>query len=175
MKAHSIASLVTAFLMMVTLVNGTVGSNGVKPNLDLWGKESEGFRLSVLFEKKQFRRESSIMLHLTIKNVTKRDLYLVETYPADEYKLTVRNERGEDAALTQLGQLLKANEGNNFRVIGVKVRSNEEVRDNIEINKFYVMTAPGAYFITAKRTVRKLSGNSWSEVVSNTVSVRAVP
>jgi hypothetical protein len=139
-----------------------------------WGKVTEGFRLSAKLEKRQVGPGEPILLKLSIRNATKRVLHLEETSPEKEYKIDVRNERGENAQLTKQGQLLQDNSENDFKVLAVSIGPKQEREDTIEINRLHDMTARDTYAITVRRKVPKQDHTGWTEVVSNTVKVKVV-
>jgi uncharacterized membrane protein len=170
MRLRNIIMLMTVFtITAIIFVGATIRTDGHKINKDSEGEETEGFRLSACVENKQFKAGEPVALKLTIRNVTDQTLYLIETFPEREYKIVVKNEAGESVPLTAAGVRL-AN-GDDSRVIGVKLEPKEARQDSIEVTKFYEMATPGTYSITASRTVKNRRGRGWSEAVSNIVKV----
>jgi hypothetical protein len=173
MNIRNIAALLATFAVMIVIVMGANTRTNDVMDSTLSGEASEGFQLSAGIENKQFRIGEPIVLKLTIRNSTKQVLYLTETSPESDYKLLVKNEYGERVPLTEFGQRLLNNK-EEFRVIGVKVKSGEERKDSIEVSRLHEMTVPGTYSITASRTVKNRNGKGWSEVVSNTINITIV-
>jgi hypothetical protein len=165
-----------SFLMALSamLILGTTPNSESKTLQERWGKLLEGFRLSAHPWSVQAKVDQPVLLRLTIKNVTKRDLEVREALPRREYEIDVRNSRGETVPLTDFGQQLLENRWLGFRVRDIKVEPGEERQDTVDIAKLRDLSVPGTYYVKAKRRIKKRNGKGWGEVASNMVRVTIV-
>lgn len=148
-------------------------SQGSVSTEDAWGATSEGFQLSARLRKERVRSGEPILLKLTLKNATVKDLCLERRGVEREYQLEVKNERGERVPPTEAGMTLINNAGEDWSHYGVKLGPGKKIQDEIEVNKLWEMTAPGTYYITATRPVSKQGCEEKGKGVSNTIEVSA--
>ena len=139
----------------------------IYPVAEEYGPLSEGFQVSANLESESEGSGVSLLLKLSIKNVTTGILSFPSNYPERDYEVIVTNEKGVRAPLTTFGKRLQ--EPEESRLVEVKVKAGEEVKDQISLNKIYDLSANGTYSLTAKRKVFKRNGKGIAEVVSNTV------
>lgn len=172
MRTRTIIFLIAVSAILMLGITPPLESKTVP---DEWGKLSEGFRLSAHLESVQVKVNQPVLLRLTIKNVTRKDLEVREVLPRREYEIEVKNSFGENVPLTPFGhQLSETWKGVTFRETDIKVGPGVERRDTVDIAKLRDLSVPGTYYVTAIRRVKKRSGKGWGEVVSNTVRVTIV-
>lgn len=136
---------------------------------------SEGYRLSVKLDKEEVKQGDTVFLSVKIQNVTKRILYLFDSYPEKDYKISIVSMRGSKPALTDLGKQLLNNAGDDFRRVRVKVLPGQDMHYKIEISKFYNLLPNNTYHITVNRQVFKIGTlDRFSDVSSNNVRLRVV-
>ena len=81
-------------------------TNGHTPNqADDWGPPTEGFALSVQVIGEAGAPDRGPQLRCTLKNVSKQIIRFVVGRPEVEFSVSVTNEKGERAPLTQRGAL----------------------------------------------------------------------
>lgn len=170
-----------SFLMALSamLLVGMTPDSESKTVQDAWGKPSEGFRLSAQLSSLQTKVDQPVLLRLTIKNVTKKDLEVHEALPRREFEINVKNSRGETVPLTDYGQQLYGKHLFVTRRLGfksrdIKVAPGEERQETIDIAKLRDLSVPGTYYVKAMRRVKKQGGKGWGEVESNTVRVTII-
>lgn len=136
---------------------------------------STGFRLSLLAKKSQVKVHEPTDIDFLIQNVTKKTLFLEETFPEREYEIAVRNLRGELVKLTERGETLRNNKGQEYRVLPLRVNAGEQHKDTIDVAGLYDLSLPGVYYAKASRKIQKLNSKLWTDVESNTVTITVVP
>jgi hypothetical protein len=138
-----------------------------------------GFSLALRIKDNRVKRNQHVLVEFLIQNLTKRFLGLEETSPENEYEILVRNSQGQKVSPTERGRLVRSNKGQDFRVIGIKVKPGEQRSDMMDIARLYDLSAPGVYRVRATRSVKRLNSklnyDTWIEVKSNTLTVTIVP
>ncbi len=135
------------------------------------GALSEGFLLFAHLDKGQVKSGEPIVLKLAVKNATNGELILFESSAVQDYKLTVKNGKGESIPLTDAGVRILSAAGEHLRQVMVKVGPGQERHVSLIVNDLYRMTTGGTYYITARREVPRQSGQGTAEVVSNTIKI----
>jgi phage FluMu protein gp41 len=159
------------FIMTLCLISGTAYiSNGLEQKKS-FGAASEGFQLSAMMDGIKLKRGEPILLKLTLKNVSQKELFVAESTAEKVYDIDVRDERGELVPLSEKGKRLYREPIMFDGVISVKVAPGQEQNVTIDLSKIYNVTATGIYSVTARRTVPKLDRSGTAELVSNTVKV----
>lgn len=164
-----IASIVIAILIIGTALISTIF--GQNTSLIGSGLPSEGFQLSARLDQEKLKSGVPVVLQLSLRNITKRELRVVETITEYDYEIEITNERGVRAPLTKRGQQLKDGPRQYTKVVSVKIAPGQEQQVKLEINLIYDITAKGVYSITARRKVPKLDRSGQAEVVSNPVKL----
>lgn len=173
-----VLKIVVAVLMLLS-IGDAVHMEGGEPkqaetNSGQWGSISEGLQLSVQLEKVILRVREPIVLKLLIKNTTKEVLPLVVSSPDMDYQISIRDEKGQNVALTKYGEKLRRNAGDHLARAVIKVSPGQEVSHSLTVSEIYNMTAPGTYSITAKRTVFRRDGKGIAELMSNMIEVTVI-
>jgi hypothetical protein len=166
--------LVLAAAMNVTIATGSHN----RSSINVWEKKmanSTGFRLSLMAKKSQVKVHEPGLIDFLIQNVTKKTLFLEETFPEREYEIEVKNLRGELVKLTKRGETLRNNKGADFRLLAIKVNAGEQHKDTIDVAGLYDLSVPGVYYVKASRKVQKLNSDKWTDVESNTLTITVVP
>lgn len=172
-------TMIAMIVMIAAIATSNTGAgmeiNGgwtkqVVPAPDTQSARSKGIQLTVRTEKESFDSDEVVLLLLSVRNTTRRAVFLVETYSAREYKFDVKNEKGEDVLLTEEGQHLLTNNAV-YRSGPLTIEPGEEKQHNVSINRIYDMTAPGTYSVTVRRKIFKMSGKLFTEAISNTLKV----
>ena len=165
-------SALVAVALTVLSMRGTMGVTNEKtiqiaPVTESAAPASEGFQLLAKVERVPTDSGDSLVLKLTMKNVTTETLRLIKTVPEKLYQVTVTNDRGEPLPLTEYGK--RRREAVPGARIVLRVGPGEEVQQEIPLDKMYDLTGKGTYSLTVKRNVLKRQGEGFAEVVSNTV------
>lgn len=171
-------SRILPLLALVATMSVTMATGSDSRSLNVSQKlksGATGFRLSLLAKKSQVKAHEPVLIDFLIRNVTKKTLTLVETFPEREYEIEVNNLRGELVKLTARGETLRNNKGANFRVVGLKVNAGEQHGDTIDVAGLYDLTVPGVYYVKASRRVQRLNSSLWANVESNTLTITVVP
>ena len=178
MKAKIIGVMVTILTTVAVLAIGASTnsrSNGQAiDEAKSWGPISEGYQLSASVAKDRVAPGEPIVLKLVLRNTTPTTLYLTEVGVEKEYKVKVKDERGEDVPLTKHGKLLRNTELTYFMMAGLAVGPGQEREDSLRVSDLHDMGVGGTYSITVKRMVPKRDGKGNAEVTSNTLKVRVV-
>ena len=130
---------------------------------------SGGFRLSARSEKELVKAGKPVVLKLSLTNAGRKALIVYETSDETDYKLSVKDEKGESVHLTEYGEKLLSS-AEQLRRIKVEVKPGEEMQDSIRVSSLYRMAAGGTYFITATRQFFRRNGEP-GEVMSNEVKI----
>jgi hypothetical protein len=130
-----------------------------------------GFRLTLRAKSPQIKTEP-VLVEFTIQNVAKRMLLLEDTFPERHYEIAVRNSQDQEVSLTERGRTLRANKGEDFRVVAVRLKPGEQKIDMIDVGSLFDLSAPGVYTVHATRRVKKLSSIEWTHVESNKVKIQ---
>jgi hypothetical protein len=146
-------------------------SLGQSKNMQASGAPSEGFRLSAMLGQEKLKLGEPLLLKLSLKNITKKELYVVETTADQDYEIEVTDEHGTRGTLTGKGRRLMQGIKVFTKVISVKVAPGQEQQVDIKLDEIYNLSAKGTYSVTAKRMIPKLDRNGSVEIVSNTVKV----
>lgn len=161
--------LITARRGVSKLDNIKAGAEVVSNTVTLIVRE--GFQLSARLEKQEVKFGEPVLLHLTLKNMTQDYLPLAHTIPHGEYKLDITIQEGKNPPLTKFGQSLQQKEAAGNSGSGLVLAPGQEQQEVVRVDQMYDLSVPGAYFITASRTIGKPDHKSWGEVVSNTVTL----
>lgn len=133
------------------------------------GVVTEGFQVSATAEKESIVSGAPARLNVRIRNIKKRNLNLAEAGPERSYKLKVYGDSGRTIPLTEHGKGLMRMEGEFITNIGLTVKPGQELEDSLEVSNIFDMSAPGHYWVVARRKVPKLNGTGVAEAESNTV------
>lgn len=147
------------------------GPKEAKPVLNRWGRVSEGFQLSARLEKELVGPCEPVILVVVMRNASKGILSLAESSPERDYKFVVKDDQGASIPLTRYGKRLM-DSTEEFRLVTLKMKSQEEIRSEILINRIYDMTLSSTYSIIVKRNVFRQDGKGLAEVISNVVKVK---
>ncbi len=164
--------LALAAAMDVTMATQNRGSTSIREKKVA---NSTGFRLYLVTKKSQVKVREPVLIDFLIRNVTKKTLALEETFPEREYEIAVTNLRGEPVRLTERGETLRNNKGQDFRVLPLRVNGGEQHKDTIDVASLYDLSVPGVYYVKASRRVQKLNSSLWTDVESNTLTITVVP
>ena len=90
---------------------------------------------------------------LTIKNNSKSPIYFVDSFPEKDYKITVKNERGETAPLTEYGKKETDPYGPVWRNMVVRLELGKSLESKTRLDKIYDITPKGKYYISVNREI----------------------
>gem|GEM_PF-4917500 len=123
-----------------------------------------------LSDRYVFELGEPIVLRLSVTNSSDADLFILQSCESLDYKLTVKNEQGQNVPLTTEGQRLT----NRYEVIcrhrKLKIEPAKSREAIIDLSTLYDMSAKGTYYITVSRWARN-SNNDWVTTESNTIEV----
>jgi hypothetical protein len=122
--------------------------------------------LTIELEKPAIRPGDSAMLHVQLRNATKRTLELVETFVQRDYELHIVDSDGVEPPLTEYGKGIRRQPIIDFRRFGITLAPGETLKADEDIARVYSITKPGRYRVAACRVVDGLG-----PVLSNTVSL----
>lgn len=172
-SARSLVILFGLFLLMGTTVHTKsrmrdLGRSVVSNDT----ATSEGFQLSLQSEKEAFLAEEPIVLNLTLRNISTEEGRVIGANPYQLYKFIVTDQKGVTMPLAEFGKHLAKEEGDFLGRAVVTIGPEKEVREKIEINKIFIMDAPGVYSVTAKRIgICKREREGVGELTSNTAFI----
>jgi hypothetical protein len=170
MRKINLRILVPAFLG-VTMTVATFGQKKSEMNR---GKPTEGFQVSAVAETPSIPRGHAVKVRITIKNVSRRTLYLAEVGPEKDYRaIHVSRGDGRPVPLTAHGRALMA-DTDLYANLSVQLEPGKERTDILQISDIFDMTAPGNYSISVSRRVGKLSGKGVEQAASNVVHVKVI-
>lgn len=181
MRSKNLIALLTAFIIMIP--SGVLGDSRRSRELEkqkekasAWGDVSAGFQLMAHADKEQVNRGDAISIKITIKNSSREVLRLIETSAEKDYRIDIENQYGQQISLTEYGRHIRklANEGTDFRLVGVKLKPGEKRENVVDVSKLYDLTVPGTYRITVKRTVQAKGREGTAEVVSNKIEINTI-
>jgi hypothetical protein len=136
---------------------------------------SEGFRLSVKLDKEEVKQGGAVILSVTIQNVTGGTLYLFDSHPEKDYKISIVNAQGDKPLLTSRGRQLLDRAGSDYRRVRVRVLPGQEMHYKIEISRFYDLFLDNIYYLTVNRQVFKMGTmDQFADISSNTVKLSIV-
>lgn len=134
----------------------------------------EGFRLTAQLAKELKGRAvlgKPIVLTVTVKNVTNRNLPLFRTSFLYDYIVRVRDDRGKEVRLTEAGARRINNAGAFISREQFILKSKGEIEEKIDVSGIYDITTPGRYYISFERLVPTPSGQGWAKTASNVVEI----
>jgi hypothetical protein len=136
---------------------------------------SEGFRLSIKLDKEEVKQGDAVFLSVTIQNVTGGTLYLFDSHPEKDYKISIVDAQDNKPLLTDRGRQLLDRAGSDYRRVRVKVLPGQEMHYKIEISRFYDLLLDNTCYITVNRQVFKMGTlDQFADVSSNTVTLSIV-
>ena len=166
--------------LIVALAIGVLSNfgSGMRKLADSWASSvniqddtRKDLELVASTEKRTFTAAEPIPLSVIAKNNGQRALFIVDTYnPEWDTKFDVRNEAGENVALTEDGKRLTKTISI-FRQIRIEINPGEEIRKEFVINKLFDMSSPGKYAITVKRSFCVTGTDIFSIATSNILKV----
>lgn len=143
-----------------------------------WGVPSQGFQLSLRFNKASFTNGEPVIASVILRNVSDRTLDYPYEYAPDNREITFNVLRGE----TRVYGMYDLTPGASF---ADKVRAAPSghgwIRSSppgtqrkffVNLDKIYSLTNTGEYTVFAKRTIRNQDSNQNSEVVSGKATFR---
>lgn len=142
-----------------------------------WGSVSEGFQMSVRFEKESFEAGEPIPATIITRNVTQEFLWYPHYSPNRlNIKLFVINgekklipRRDEPKGNQSIPEKLKYAISSVDRMAAFKGTQRKQVLD---LNDLFDLSTPGTYVIYASRAVPKLNSDERSVVISGNATIR---
>ena len=162
-----IVMLCTLIALLTAINSVKEESRGVEAGSQVPGKIAGGFRLSVAVDKEVFKSTEQVVLTLTLKNVTKKVLLLVDTRPERDFKVIIKNQNG-----TELHPKSTNSGMDDVRREVLKVKPGTTIRETLVLNNLYDLTTGGTYFVIVSRNVLKLRGEGFDSVVGETTTIR---
>ncbi|MGI8467657.1 MAG: hypothetical protein ACR2N3_04320 [Pyrinomonadaceae bacterium] len=90
---------------------------------------------------------------LTIKNGSKSPIYFVDSFVERDYKITVKNERGETVSLTDYGKRETDPNHPIWRNLIVKLEPGRSMESRTGLDKIYNITLKEKYYVSVNREV----------------------
>jgi hypothetical protein len=168
--------LVTALVTIIaSTMSARMNQGDTSPAVSPFVQKSDGglsdsVQLSARPEKELIKSGEPVVLKLNLMNAGRKSLFVYETSDESDYKLSVKDEKGESVPLTEYGERLLSS-AEELRRIKVEMKPGEERQVSIRVSKIYRMAAGSTYFITAKRQFFRRNGRS-AEVISNEVKLQ---
>jgi len=138
-----------------------------------WGFLSEGFQLSIRFEKTAFSNNEPIVASIILRNVSESLLEHVSSKP-DKTEFILHNEGGipveridvfrQSATIQQI-------------VMGASrwpLNPGEQRKYKVVLNQLFDLSRPDTYFVTTSRSVPRLVGTGFGEVLSGIATIQIV-
>jgi hypothetical protein len=170
--------LVTAAIALFTMMASKVECKEPKQRSLMsknQGRSSAGLKLSVHLEKETFANGEPILASLLTRNSGSRIRTVMVADPEKVYSFVVKDEKGLSVPLTQYGEKVQKSLEDSLGRGFIKLKPGQVAQSTIQIDKLYKMNVPGAYYITAKRSIFRQDDKGVIEVVSNTVKVTVGP
>lgn len=92
-----------------------------------------------------------VTLILTVKNESAMPIFFADSFASKDFRITVRNERGEIISLTEYGKRMKNRTSFSYR--RVNLESGKTRESKMGLDKVFDITVRGKYFLTASRAV----------------------
>ena len=149
-KKHTILGLCLTVLFMLTV---NVKAQIQELNFNLQEEILKEIELTGQFSNGTNSAKSgeSVTLILTVKNNSKSPIFFADRFAAKDFRIIIRNERGEIVPLTKYGERMK--NWTSFRNIGVNLKSGKTRESKMGLDKVFDITAKGKYFMTVSRPV----------------------
>jgi hypothetical protein len=171
-KAHYIKYSITILVGLIICYTALAMNQSQVKTKRPEGTTSFGFLLAVQADADEIAGSSPLKLSLTIKNISKRKGYILETSATEQYHLVVLDDKERPVSLTAYGEKELQPRADHLGQMMRAIEPGEESRDTIEVNKLYHMSSPGIYSITAWRIVYDKEGKEAGTVQSNPIRVR---
>jgi hypothetical protein len=136
----------------------TETETGQKATLS-WGKEQEGFCLSICLENQESSAGYPVLVNVRIKNISDEELRLVQTTPERDYSFIVKDSDGNAVPMLRYQQRMQGNDDRPvFRYTRTKVAPGQVIEYGANLSRCFDLTLTGNYTIQAERIVRKSGG-----------------
>jgi hypothetical protein len=144
-------------------------------NLKKVDESTADYQLSAQAEKTRVHAGEPVVLQITIKNNSKREISYGAQSLERLFTIEVKNKKGETMPLTRYGKSLFVTQPGPpppFSGLGGdSLKPGEAKTYRFLINRMYDMTVPDIYAIVAKRSFTDVKDGETIEVVSNQVKV----
>lgn len=117
-------------------------------------------------------RGQAITLNILVTNTSRQAVHFLETKPASDFQIKVRDSRGRLCPLTEAGRM--ANSGVAYRRIITKLLPGKATAYTLTVNHYVDMSARGKYTIFLERNfiVGNEKKGNWKTARSNLIEVR---
>lgn len=129
-------------------------------------KQTEGFQLVARLTDGEdvVTAGKPILLTVTLKNVSARSLKLFRTSFLYDFVIQVQDASGRDVEMTELGKQRRRNVEMYISREQLVLAPGRQLETTVELSALYKITKAGAYSITFRRLVPRLSGKGLAEL-----------
>ena len=116
-----------------------------------------------------------IQLKLTLKNNTQKPFFLFESSPEQDYKITIKDSKGNTVPLTEYGKQ-RLRSADEYRKVSKQVGPQQELHAEMRIDEIYRFKSGTTYYISVKRNILIPNGKGFTKdiVTSNTVKFKVI-
>ncbi len=162
-----VLSVVFAGLCCVCDTSHAANKDDVPQLENRMGVVSEGFVLTAELESASVVVGNPVMLKLVLWNASKKKLVIDDSNPTADYSLHF-------FGATPPVVVGSATDRITWRNVDMDVEPGQKIAASFAIDKKFQLT-PGIYKFVATRAVRRLDGNGYADVVSNSVELTILP
>ena len=136
-----------------------------------WGKEVDGCRVSIQLKDYDEKKYGLVTLSLIFKRTGERRVRFEEPSLWTHYNLTVKNAKGERVPLTRYAEHL-VRQSPDRKTVLVELPPDGQREYLLPMSRYYDMTLPGTYTISATLADCFITSNESIPLVSNTITVK---
>jgi len=164
-------------IVVITMLSQLTMNCFAKPEKDkrqkedlLWGEANEVFFLSLSLKNREVSSGQPVLVTVRIKNVSDKELRLVETEPAKDYSFIVTDSDGKAVPQLLYQRRLRENKEEVRRTV-TTVAPGQVVEHGFNLSRRFDLTLDGKYSIQAERSVLKSAGDGTVALLSNIEAV----
>ena len=149
-------------------------SNEVK-NLEgtiQWGVPKEGYAMSLSITNQEIAPEQAVVLTVKVKNISQKELLLIESGPGADFNFIVKDAAGKEAPKLRYQLHLEANEGVYTSNVVMSMKPGQVIEYQQNVSRRFDMSLSGKYTVQAYRNVVRKAGHLLVEIKSNILGVR---
>jgi len=167
-----IKMLLPVLLMMTISVGNSASAQSTEPHATPVTKASLRAQLVAHVEPAIVKRGSPVTVKLSLKNVSRDPVRVLDTFDEQDYEFLVVDGSGTEAKRTDLGRHLIEDEKRAFRASLRLIEQGETVEASIEVTKIYELTEPRTYYVRVMRTLLPASDKADPKTVEKAYRTR---
>ncbi|HLP78871.1 MAG TPA: hypothetical protein VK327_18375 [Candidatus Paceibacterota bacterium] len=135
-------------------------TNSASFDPSIWENETNGFRLSLVFHKAQYKHGEAIKAELTLKNVSNEVKHADIAGQIEDFEFIILDAKGRGVPLTEDGEKRKK-QTRMESSFHLALEPGRELNASYRINSLWEMSAPGKYRVVVTRNT---SYENWLEL-----------